>query len=72
MEGYFQRIWKKFSANKVMLLKKGIYIVRFLAIESRNKVIQGHYFFDSKPLLMVKCCDSAMDVEKEEARSHPC
>lgn len=36
-------------------------------MDYRDKVIQGHYFFDNKPLI-VKPWTSDMDVEKEEIK----
>ncbi|XP_021845308.2 uncharacterized protein [Spinacia oleracea] len=39
-------------------------------MESRDKVLQGHYFFDSKPLI-VKPWDQDLDMDKEEVQVVP-
>ncbi|XP_021838838.2 uncharacterized protein [Spinacia oleracea] len=68
MEGFIRRIWKKFNVDKVVLVKKGIYLVRFLTMDMRDKVTSGHFFFDSKPMI-VKPWSVDMDTEKEEIKS---
>ena len=70
MEGYVRRIWGGLKVDKVVLVKKGVYLVRFLSMESRDKVLQGHYFFDSKPLI-VKPWDQDLDMDKEEVQVVP-
>lgn len=37
MEGFIRRIWKNSNVYKVALLKKGIYIVRFLSMDIIDK-----------------------------------
>ena len=47
MEGYIRRIWRSYKVEKVGLLKKGVYIVRFLTMEMRDKILAGNLnFFD--------------------------
>lgn len=70
MEGFIRRIWKNFNVDKVVLVKKGIYLVRFLTMDMRDKVTSGHFFFDSKPMI-VKPWSVDMDMEKEEIKSVP-
>ena len=70
MEGFIRRIWKKFNVDKVVLVKKGIYLVRFLTMDMRDKVTSGHFFFESKPMV-VKPWSVDMDMEKEEIKSVP-
>ncbi|XP_056697530.1 uncharacterized protein [Spinacia oleracea] len=70
MEGFIRRIWKHLNVDKVIMVKRGVFIVRFLTMDSRDKVLNGHYFFDSKPLIM-KPWDSDMDMDKEEVKSVP-
>lgn len=45
MEGFIRRIWRNLKVNKVVMVKKGVYLVRFLTMDSRDKVFAGHYFF---------------------------
>lgn len=40
------------NVDKVTLVKKGIFLVRFHAMDSRYHVLNGHYFFDNKPLVV--------------------
>ena len=70
MEGFIRRIWKHLNVDKVIMVKRGVFIVRFLTMDSRDKVLNGHYFFDSKPLIM-KPWDSDMDMDREEVKSVP-
>ena len=56
--------------DKVVMARKGIFLVRFLAMDTRDKVLNGYYFFDNKPLIM-KPWDVEMDLEKEELRYLP-
>ncbi|XP_056695788.1 uncharacterized protein [Spinacia oleracea] len=70
MEGFIRRIWKHLNVDKVVMVKRGVFIVRFLTMDSRDKVLDGHYFFDNKPLIM-KPWNSDMDMDKEEVKSVP-
>lgn len=70
MDGFVRRIWRKFNVDKVIMVKKGIYLVRFLTMDMRDKVLLGHHFFDSKPVI-VKPWSVEMDIEKEEVKSVP-
>ncbi|XP_021861971.2 uncharacterized protein [Spinacia oleracea] len=70
MEGFVRRIWGSLKVDKVVLVKKGVYLVRFLSMESRDKVLKGHYFFDNKPLI-VKPWDQDVDMEKEVVQVVP-
>lgn len=52
------------------MVMKGIFLVRFMAMDTRDKILTGYYFFDNKPLIM-KPWDAEMDLEKEELRYLP-
>lgn len=52
------------------LIKRGIYLVRFAAMESRDKVLAGHFFFDKKTLIM-KAWHLEVDLEKEVMKTIP-
>ncbi|XP_021858773.1 uncharacterized protein [Spinacia oleracea] len=70
MEGFIRRIWKHLNVDKVVLVKRGIYLVRFKTMDSRDKVLTGHYFFDSKPLVL-KPWTVDMDMDKDDMKSVP-
>lgn len=70
MEGFVRRIWKNHKLDKVVMVKKGMFLVRFHTMDMRDKVLTGHFFFDGKPLIM-KPWSVDMDMEKEEIRSVP-
>lgn len=52
------------------MTKKGVFLVRFLTMDSRDKVLSGRYFFDSKPLIL-KAWSAEMDMEKEDVQLVP-
>lgn len=37
MEGFFRRIWRTFKVDKVALINKGVYLVRFSTMGSRDR-----------------------------------
>lgn len=70
MEGYLRRVWKNFNVDKVAVVKKGMFLVRFKAMESRDRVMEGHYFFVRKPVIL-KPWHSDMDFERETLKTIP-
>lgn len=71
MEGFIiHRIWRSFNVDKVAMIKKGIYLVMFKAIGTRDKVLACYYFFDKKPLIL-KPWSTEMDFEKEDVKTLP-
>ncbi|XP_056698601.1 uncharacterized protein [Spinacia oleracea] len=70
MEGFIRRIWKQLNVDKVVMVRKGVFLVRFLTMDSRDKVLKGHYFFDSKPLIL-KPWNSDMNMDTPELQSVP-
>ncbi|KAJ8423024.1 hypothetical protein Cgig2_028227 [Carnegiea gigantea] len=71
MEGFIQRIWKSFAINKICLVKKGVYLVRFQHIHEQTTVLQrGVYYFNKKPFL-VKPWNEEMDLHTESLVSLP-
>lgn len=69
IEGFIRRISRNLNVDKVVMVKKGMFIVHFLTMDSRDKFLSGHYFFDSKPLIL-KPWTAEMDMEKEDMKSH--
>ena len=70
MEGFFRRVWKSHGVDKVMVVKKGIFPVLFRAMESRDNVLDGHYFFNNKPLVL-KPWTPDVDFERENIKTLP-
>ena len=52
MEGYVRRIWRNHKVDKVAMVKRGMFLVRFQTMDARDQVLVGHFFFDKKPLIM--------------------
>ena len=47
MEGFVRRIWGKLGVDKVALVGRGMFLVRFTTMENCQKVINGGFqFFD--------------------------
>lgn len=70
MEGYFRRVWKSYNVDKVAMIKRGVFLVRFNAMDSRDLVLNEHYFFDRKPLIM-KPWSPDIDFVKEDIKTLP-
>ncbi|XP_048490011.1 uncharacterized protein LOC125491972 [Beta vulgaris subsp. vulgaris] len=70
MEGFVHRIWKNIKVDKVAMIHKGVFIVRFSSMDNRDKILLGHYFFDNEPLIL-KSWVADMDFMKEDLRSVP-
>lgn len=53
-DGFFRRIWSIQNIVQVYLKPAGIFIVKFVSIEARDKVLQqkSFFFFDKKPLIL--------------------
>lgn len=71
MEGFIGRIWRDQGVDKVALIKKGIYVVRFRFMEKRDSIFAGNTpFFGSKPMIM-KPWSAEVDICKENVRTLP-
>ncbi|XP_056688039.1 uncharacterized protein [Spinacia oleracea] len=71
MEGYVRRIWAKFGVDKVSLVGRGLFLVRFTTMENCQKVINGGFqFFDGKPVV-VKPWSADMNIAKEPTKKLP-
>ncbi|KAL2943499.1 putative glucan endo-1 3-beta-glucosidase eglC [Bienertia sinuspersici] len=67
--GYCHRIWGKKGLDKVLLVGKGLYLVRFKSVEQREQIWSDEpKFFDSKPVIM-KRWDSEMELHKETIKT---
>ncbi|KAJ8427211.1 hypothetical protein Cgig2_015423 [Carnegiea gigantea] len=71
MKGFINRIWTKFEIDKILLVKKGLFLVRFAQLQDKIAVEnKGIYYFDKKPFL-VKGWDQEMDLHTESIKSLP-
>lgn len=71
MEGFVKRVWGKFGIDRVALIAKGVFIVRFNSFENRNKVLDdGIPMFDRKPVI-VKPWSADLDIKKLDVNSVP-
>ena len=71
IKGFVKSIWNGYAINKVLLVKKGIYIVRFEDYQDALTVIQkGFYLFDQKPFI-VKPWTPEMEINIEAITSLP-
>ena len=71
MKGFFKRIWASYSIDRILYVRKGVFLVHFEHIQ--DKIIvekRGIFFFDSKPML-VKGWNPSMDIQTESIRSLP-
>ncbi|XP_062114416.1 uncharacterized protein LOC133825501 [Humulus lupulus] len=70
LEGFVRRLWKD-QVDKVGILSSGIFIIQFLSMEMRNRILDGGYlFFGRKPLIM-KPWNPVDDFSKEDIDSVP-
>lgn len=53
MEGYIRRMWGKHGIDKIVVVSYGVFMLLFLAMKSRDKIVNGsRVFFDNKPVFM--------------------
>lgn len=69
MDGFLRRIWKSFGIDKIVVVNKGLFLVRCHNVVDRDKILNdGFNFFDNKPLI-VKQWHAEMDFKKEELKT---
>ena len=69
MQGFIKCIWATLDIDKIILVRKGVFLVRFRNIQDKQTVEKrGIYYFDSKPFL-VKHKNSEMDMHTETLSS---
>ncbi|KAL2933915.1 2 3 4 5-tetrahydropyridine-2 6-dicarboxylate N-succinyltransferase [Bienertia sinuspersici] len=61
---------KSAGVDKVSMLEKGIFLVRFLTVENRDKIAGGKVLFDYKPVCL-KGWESELEVNKEDFKIVP-
>ena len=71
IEGFIKRIWQAFEIDKICLVRRGVFLVRFTNLIDHSTVVQrGVYFFDNKPFL-VKPWNEEMDINTKTLISLP-
>jgi len=71
VKGFLNRIWANFAIDRILYVRKGVFLVRFSNLQDKIHVEKrGFYFFDSKPML-VKGWNPNMDLQIETIRSFP-
>lgn len=69
MEGFVHRISKNIGIDKIVVLGRGIFLIRFNCQDSMLKVINWtHCFFDNKPFIM-KPWYADMEVLEDDLKS---
>lgn len=71
MTGFVHRIWGKFGIDKVSLVGRGVFLVRFKTMENFQKVMQeSTQFLNSKPV-MVKPWTTDQNFAKDPIKLLP-
>ncbi|KAL2934193.1 Ribosomal RNA small subunit methyltransferase G [Bienertia sinuspersici] len=71
MEGYIGRIWKNYRVDKVVGIRRGLFLVCFKGMNSCAKVLKEERpFFDSK-LVLIKPWSPDHEVSMEELMTVP-
>ena len=53
IDGFVHRIWKSMDIDKVIIVRKGVFLVRFTNLLDKMTVLhRGLYFFDMKPFIV--------------------
>jgi len=69
--GFVHRIWGEFAIDKVLMVRRGLYLVRFEDYQAAVKVAQkGVYYFDQKPFI-VRAWTPEMDINTDAITSLP-
>lgn len=69
--GFCKRMWGDQNVDKVIVLKKGVFLIRFLNHEAKNKALKAsHLMFDKRPVFL-KQWEDGMEFENEELQKVP-
>lgn len=69
IEGFFKRVWGKFAFERVVMVGKGLFLIRFTSEEDVQRELEsGTIFFDKHPV-MVKKWYLEMNMSKEEVQT---
>ncbi|KAJ8433496.1 hypothetical protein Cgig2_018030 [Carnegiea gigantea] len=71
IDGYVHRIWAGMDIDKVLLVRKGVFLIRFNNMDDRIKVLKkGWYFFDRK-LFITKAWNEDLSLDTSNLHSIP-
>ncbi|KAJ8419449.1 hypothetical protein Cgig2_023655 [Carnegiea gigantea] len=71
IKGFVQQIWADFEIDKILMVRKGLFLVRFVQLQGKLTVEKrGLYYFDRKPFI-VKGWKPDMDINAESIQSLP-
>ncbi|KAJ8446942.1 hypothetical protein Cgig2_026440 [Carnegiea gigantea] len=71
IKGFINRIWAAYEIDKILMVKKGLFLVRFIHLQDKLTVERrGIYYFDKKPFL-VKGWNPEMDLNTESIKFLP-
>lgn len=71
IEGFVRRIWKDFSIDKIGMVSRGVFLVRFLNEQDRDSACDmSGILFDKKPFI-VKPSTSTTSVNKDNLTAMP-
>lgn len=65
MEGFFKRIWKNKGMEKVALVNKGVFLVRFNSMEEREKIVEEGVLMFDKKTVVIRPWKADIDISKE-------
>ena len=71
LEGFVRRIWNSYAIDKVIFVRRRLYLIRFQTMEDKLVVLQrGLYYFDGKSFI-VKAWNVEMNINTENITSLP-
>lgn len=71
IKGYINRIWGAYELDKIIQLRRGLFMVRFQHLQDKMEVERKDiFYFDSKPFI-VKSWNPEMDLRTESIKSLP-
>ncbi|KAJ8421325.1 hypothetical protein Cgig2_020387 [Carnegiea gigantea] len=71
IQGFFKRMWVAFEMDKIIQVRKGVFLVHFVNVQDKIAVEKrGIYYFDAK-LFLVKGWNPKMDLHNENLKSLP-
>lgn len=53
VDGSIRRIWRKYGVDKVLMMKSGLFVVRFHSLDCKNQAMDvGPILYDSTPVVV--------------------
>lgn len=71
MEGFIRRVWGKLGIDKIALVTRGIFIVRFNSFENISKVLAHGLPMFNKKLIIVQPWSANVDMKKIDTSKVP-